>query len=107
MWTNILKITTEEAIADAKRFGGYDANPDKETIRILEKQIDELVANISFMDSYHNAMEKHLEKGSKAYKLWEDMISPLQLLQITLKKLDKFDFDKFQERRKTVERANN
>ena len=105
MWTNILKTTKEEAIADAKRFGGDDANPDKATISMLEEQIDKLVDNISFIDSYHNAMKTHLEKGSKAYELWEAMIPSLQLMRITLEKLDKYDFSKFQERRRIAERA--
>jgi len=105
MWEDILKTTKEEAIADAKRFGGDDANPDEATIRMLEKQIDKLVDNISLIDAYHNAMEKHLEKGSKAYELWESIIPPLQLGRITLEELDKYDFSEFQERRKLIGRA--
>lgn len=107
MWEEILKVSTEEAIADAKRFGGDDANPDKATIRMFEEKIDELVDNISSIDSYHNAMETLLEKGSKEYELWEGMIPPLQLIQITLEELDKFDFSKLQEKRKIVQRAYN
>ena len=107
MWEEILKISTEEAIADAKRFGGDDANPDKATIRMLEEKIDKLVDNISSVDSYHNAMETLLEKGSREYTLWENMIPPLQLIQITLKELDKFDFSKFQAKRRLIQRAYN
>jgi hypothetical protein len=107
MWESILKISTENAIADAKRFGGDDANQDKATIRMLEEKIDELVDNISSIDSYHNAMETLLEKGTKQYKLWEGMIPPLQLVRITLEELDKYDFAKLQEKRKIIDRAYN
>ena len=107
MWKDILKVSTEEAIADAKRFGGDDANPDKATVRMLEEKIDELVDNISSVESYHNTMETLLEKGSKEYELWEGMIPPLQLIRITLEELDKYDFSKFQEKRKILQRAYN
>ena len=91
MWEEILK----------------DANTDKATIRMLEEKIDELVDNISSVESYHATMKTLLEKGSKEYELWEGMIAPLQLIRITLEELDKYDFSKFQEKRKILQRAYN
>ena len=51
-------------------------------------------------------MGDKLEKETKVYSMWEDMIPPIRVAQNIIKDLDKADFKQFSEMLDTYRRAN-
>ena len=80
----------------------------KEFLRLvdLEQKVDELAKLLNQIDAQHVSMGDKLEKETKVYSMWEDMIPPIRVAQNIIKDLDKADFKQFSEMLDTYRRAN-